>query len=183
MPGNGKEYDLSKVEALKSSVLSGKKVVFLGSSVTYGAASQGISFADYLERSTGCSAVKEAVSGTTLVEEGADSYIKRLKALDADEVDLFICQLSTNDASQKKAIGKVSSSENMEEFDTHTVAGAIEYIIAFAREKWDCPVMFNQISDERRALYMADDIHPTKAGYMEWWLPYMQQEIESFEEE
>ncbi|MCD7750134.1 MAG: hypothetical protein LUI10_00055 [Lachnospiraceae bacterium] len=41
-----------------------------------------VSFADYLEAKYGCVSVKEAVSGTTLVESGADSYISRLKILD-----------------------------------------------------------------------------------------------------
>ena len=30
---------------------------------------------------------------------------------------------------------------------------------------------FNSISEEQRKLYMADNIHPTKAGYLEWWTP------------
>ena len=27
-----------------------------------------------------------------------------------------------------------------------------------------------EIMEEQRKLYMLDDIHPTKAGYWEWWL-------------
>lgn len=37
---------------------------------------------------------------------------------------------------------------------------------------------FNNISKETRKLYMADDIHPTKAGYLEWLLPRIESEIE-----
>lgn len=33
---------------------------------------------------------------------------------------------------------------------------------------------FNALTEERRALYMADGIHPTQAGYLEWWTPYME---------
>ena len=29
----------------------------------------------------------------------------------------------------------------------------------------------NDLSPEQRARYMADAIHPTRAGYEEWWLP------------
>lgn len=218
LPGNGEEYALEQVTAKTDSILNGKTVVFLGSSVTYGAASQGISFADYLEKQDGCTAVKEAVSGTTLVDEGVDSYIERLNALDLEKADLLICQLSTNDATQEKALGKISESRNIDGFDTHTVAGAIEYIIAYAKNKWDCPVLFytnpkydsaeyekmvkllpeiqekweigvidmwnnesfNELSEEQYHLYMADSIHPTKAGYLEWWLPYMESEIEAY---
>ena len=30
---------------------------------------------------------------------------------------------------------------------------------------------FNALSPEERALYMNDAIHPTRAGYLRWWLP------------
>lgn len=218
LEGNSKEYDLDKTEEKTESPLRGKKIVFLGSSVTYGASSQGISFVDYLGKQNGSNVVKEAVSGTTLVEEGKNSYITRLRDIEDKQADLFVCQLSTNDATQKKPLGTVSASTNSGDFDTHTVAGAIEYIIAYAKEKWDCPVMFytnpkydskvygemvallkeiqqkwdigvidmwndeafQKISEEEHKLYMADSIHPTKAGYLKWWLPYMENEIEKY---
>ena len=43
-----------------------KTIIFLGSSVTYGAASGGVSFADVICRNYGYNMIKEAVSGTTL---------------------------------------------------------------------------------------------------------------------
>ncbi len=36
---------------------------------------------------------------------------------------------------------------------------------------------FNDITNEQHELYMADKIHPTKAGYLEWWTPKMEQYI------
>lgn len=33
---------------------------------------------------------------------------------------------------------------------------------------------FNGITAEQRALYMADGIHPTQAGYLEWWTPVIE---------
>ncbi len=119
-----------------------KTIIFLGSSVTYGAASGGVSFADVICKKGGYNMIKEAVSGTTLVDEGPDSYIARLKQIDADQVDLFICQLSTNDATQKKPLGHISTALDAQSYDTQTVAGAIEYIISYAGEKWHCPVLF-----------------------------------------
>lgn len=84
-----------------SKILAGK-IIFLGSSVTYGAASQGVSFVDFLTSHDQCVVYKEAVSGTTLVDDGPDSYISRMKKLQVSKADLFVCQLSTNDATQKK---------------------------------------------------------------------------------
>lgn len=193
--------------------LAGRHILFLGSSVTYGFASGGVSFADYIARRNGCTITKEAVSGTTLVDEDSSSYISRLKGMDRQQnADLFVCQLSTNDASKQKPLGQVSASRNKADFDTWTVAGAIEYIIAYVRETWCCPVLFytnprfespayaqmvallhkaaekwdiglidmwsdsafGAISPRQREKHMADPIHPTASGYLEWWTPYME---------
>lgn len=216
LPGNGAQYAVENQNTIENSPLAGKRIIFLGSSVTYGAASQGASFADYIARRNGCEAIKEAVSGTTLMDNGGDSYVSRLKRLNAaGGIDLFVCQLSTNDASRKMPVGTVSDSFSIEDFDTKTTAGAIEYIIAFAKENYYCPIVFytspkyesenyrkmveilkeietkwniviidmwndeefNNIRKEQRDLYMADSIHPTKAGYIEWWTPYFEKTL------
>ncbi len=136
LPGKGK---LPK----QDSTLEGKHIIFLGSSVTKGMAAQGRSFVDMLADSYGVKAYKEAVSGTTLVESGSKSYIARLQAIDPKApCDLFVCQLSTNDATKKKTLGTVTEGKNKSDFDTKTVCGAIEYIIAYVKETWNCPVVF-----------------------------------------
>lgn len=123
--------------------LNNKLILFLGSSVTYGAASQGVSFADFLAQRDGCRIIKEAVSGTTLADIGEESYVSRLKQLTVnDKVDLFVCQLSTNDASLNLPLGMISDSFSMKDFDTRTITGAMEYIIAYAKETYDCPIAF-----------------------------------------
>ena len=53
-------------------MLERKKIIFLGSSVTYGAAAMGKSFIEDLEEKDGIVAVKEAVSGTLLVDEDVE---------------------------------------------------------------------------------------------------------------
>ena len=213
LPGNARKYGMKKVMPVENSPLNGKRIAFLGSSVTYGASSRGVSFADYISVRNNCGIIKEAVSGTTLVDNGQSSYISRLRKMDKNiVVDLFVCQLSTNDATQNKPLGNLSESMDLEDFDTSTVAGVIEYIIAYAKQTWDCPVLFytnpkydsgqykamvellqqiagkwgitvidlwndaefNVLTGEQRALYMADGIHPTQAGYLEWWTPYIE---------
>lgn len=140
--GNADKYSVKRSEMYNNN-LKGKTIIFLGSSVTYGFASKGESFADYLEKQDGIVSVKEAVSGTTLVDDKKNSYVSRLKEIDKDiNADAFICQLSTNDATQDKPLGEVSEGFEIDTFDTHTVTGAMEYIIAYAKEAWDCPVVF-----------------------------------------
>ena len=56
-------------------------MLFLGSSVTYGACSGGYSFVEALAERTGLIPVKEAVSGTTLADVDDASYIARMLRL------------------------------------------------------------------------------------------------------
>ena len=210
----------------ESDVLKGKTVVFLGSSVTYGAAAEGQSFVELFEKLHGVKAVKEAKSGTTLADENSilatiafgngDSYVKRLKELDPSmHVDCLVCQLSTNDASLKKPLGEISEGNELKDFDAKTVTGAMEYIIRYTRDTWNCPVVFytgsyyeseayaamvnrlyelkdkwnigvidlytdqafNDVDQASYDFWMFDEIHPTKAGYIEWWMPKMEKDL------
>jgi|GEM_PF-956063 len=128
------------------SSLEGKTFYFLGSSVTYGSASGGKSMADFIAERNNCTVVKEAVSGTTLVTSNDNSYVYRLvNGTNFDKnaaVDHLIVQLSTNDATNNKPLGTISDSYNLEDFDTTTIIGAMEYIICYAKTTWDCEVSF-----------------------------------------
>ena len=217
LPGNAPEYGMNGVEPLAESPLAGKKLLFLGSSVTYGAASLREGIPEYFAARLGCEVTKEAVSGTTLVDNGDSSYVQRLlKNVDpSTPYSLVVCQLSTNDATKKLPLGQIGQGTEKDSFDTATVTGAMEYIIAYAKETWGCPVIFytnarydsaeyaamvsrlfelqdkwgvgvldlwtddafNSISDADRALYMNDSIHPTKAGYRDWWCPVMEKQL------
>lgn len=219
--GNDAEYNLENVKTLDNSPLLGKKFIFLGSSVTLGMASGEISFVEYLEKRNGIVVIaKDAVSGTTLVKTGNNSYIERMEKnlAAATKPDLFMCQLSTNDANLNLPLGRVSNSVQKWDFDIMKVCGALEYIIAWAKETWNCPVVFytnprfsgkaygamvdallqleqkwgigvidlwndkvfNAIDDAHRKLYMADAIHPLKAGYLQWWTPRMEKYLCEF---
>ena len=128
--------------------LAGKKILWLGSSVTYGSANNGKSMVEYIAERNGCTCTKSAVSGTTLVNNDNNSYVGRLNSMINSKIskfkkcDYFIIQLSTNDATQNKPLGKISDSKNKEDFDLMTITGAMEYIIAAVKERWGCPVAF-----------------------------------------
>lgn len=219
--GNGDEYDVSALKPVSDSPLDGKTFFWLGSSVTFGAESKQQSIADFFGRKYGVNTIKEAVSGTSLATYRDKSYVERLdKAIEngaAPSVDAFICQLSTNDTKFTDQRGMILPDvvTDPAAFDTATAAGAIEYIIARAKETWDCPVYFYtnpptgdaayaslvellgqaaekwgvtvidlygdaaflDITEDERALYMADSIHPTKAGYSVWWLPKFEEAL------
>ena len=123
-------------------MLKGKTIIFLGSSVTYGSAAGGRSFVELLCERDGVIPVKEAVSGTTLADIRSDSYVSRMKNVSKNvKADAFVCQLSTNDAALGLPVGEIQI-DGSEDFDTLTVAGAIEYIIRYAKKTWNCPVVF-----------------------------------------
>lgn len=152
--GNADEYSIENTPENADSPLNGKTYFFLGSSVTRGERSEGESMADFVAKRNGCQCIKEAVSGTTLMDNGETSYVQRLDAYlasgdRAEYLDAFICQLSTNDIKYPDSFGTVTDAEqrSVEDFDRTTTSGAMEYIIVKARETWDCPVVFYTNSD------------------------------------
>ena len=215
LPGNDPKYSVESLSRMENSPLAGENVLFLGSSVTYGAASLREGIPEYFGMRLGCKVTKEAVSGTTLVDNGKSSYVQRLlNNVDASvPYKLVVCQLSTNDATKKLPLGEIKGEGG--NYDTSTVTGAMEFIISYAKKTWNCPVVFytgsryesaeyqamvdrlfelqktwgigvldlwtddafNAISDADRALYMNDPIHPTKAGYRDWWCPEMEKQL------
>lgn len=148
---NDSKYNPSFCESSKNA-LTGKTIYWLGSSVTLGMKSENFSMADYISARDGAICVKEAVSGTTLIDEeyrGKASYTVRMKdgAFDTScKIDAFICQISTNDAKKENVSkwGKITG-ENVKDitsFDVKTTLGAIEYVIAYVESVWDCPIYF-----------------------------------------
>ncbi len=107
--------------------------------------------------------VKEALSGTTLVDQDASSYIQRMinKLDKGAHVDHFFCQLSTNDSGQNKPLGTLGDSKDIHDFDTHTIIGAIEYIIAYAKQTWGCAVSFYT-----NPYYYSEEYHSDLYGKM-----------------
>lgn len=219
--GNDEQYSVANMQYVPGSALEGKTFYWLGSSVTYGASACKESMADFLAKKHGAVCIKEAVSGTTLADVKEDSYVQRfnnylLSDACVDHVDACICQLSTNDRNTPESFGTVSGEQvrEPEDFDCSTTFGAMEYIIARAKEVWGCPVLFyvnppldenyeilvngleqiaqkwgiqivdmyhdtefNNLTEEQRFLYMADTVHPTRAGYRDWWLPKFEEAL------
>ncbi|KRN21086.1 SGNH/GDSL hydrolase family protein [Lacticaseibacillus camelliae] len=140
--GNLPNYAPSAATLNPASPLYGKHIVFLGSSITYGAGAFGKSFVDDLAASDGLIADKLAISGTTLAGPEAKSYISRLHNFQPETTpDAFVCQLSTNDGRAGKPVGTVTK-PGTTAFDTTTTIGAMEAIITEVNHDWHCPIMF-----------------------------------------
>ena len=173
--GNNSRYDPEGSKELVpapgdgDNALTGRGIFFLGSSITYGSATDGISFADYIEARNGAIVKKEAVSGTTMATQPGrtDTYVYRLTDNWADsnfEPAIFASQLSLNDSFLRNDIplgelpdldfNKIADPEQKADYITelynkaNTVGGAIGYITAFAYAKWpDCQVVFFTVRD------------------------------------
>ena len=151
--GNDSAYDQKLVAPIEDSPLKGKVIYWLGSSVTYGSGSNGQSMARFMSATDGVTSVVESVSGTTLAtsqESGENSYVSRMlngeKFSKDDKVDLFVCQISTNDCKQANlaAMGELTADDviELEQFDLATAAGSIEYLIRYVHDTWGCPIYF-----------------------------------------
>ena len=142
----GYDYTVAEAEeADPSDPLSGLNIIWVGSSVTYGAHSAGhYSMVDAIaDRHAATVCEKYAISATTLVNASEDSYVARLKLIPKDRTpDLVVVQLSTNDATTGKPFGEISDGFELADLDDTTIAGAIETIIAYARDTFGCPVVF-----------------------------------------
>ncbi len=225
-PGNASQYDVHNLAPHADSPLAGKTILFLGSSVTEGAAAKGQSFVELFAALDGVNAFKEAKSGTTLADSvsmlallafgNGQSYVQRIQNVDPSAtIDCVVCQLSTNDASLNRPLGEIAEGREFSDFDSKTVTGAMERIIRYSQQTWGCPVVFytgsyyksdaytamvqrlfdlqdkwdigvidlytdetfNAIDRETYDFYMYDEIHPTEAGYLEWWFPKMESDL------
>lgn len=123
---------------------TGWRIAFLGSSVTYGHMTGDVSFVEKVSALLPCEADKEAVSGTTLCDDGPSSYVERMEHhfLLTEHIDHFVVQLSTNDISKRMPMGRISSSFEISAFDRKTVIGSMEYIIAYIRKHFHCGITF-----------------------------------------
>lgn len=184
LPGNAPEYSLDSLVTLKKSPLQGKTIFWLGSSITFGLTAHGEATADMLAKHNGAVCYKEAASGTTIAnipatEEmaailtqiiGADpskedlSFTARIHDLPLDvKPDLFVLQLSTNDSRlPAESIGAIGKGFDTADFDLATTLGGMEYIMAYVRNNWHCPVLIYTspfLSDDQQYKAMLDNAY------------------------
>lgn len=179
--------------------LAGKKIFFLGSSVTrgHGGNTDGVSFADDIAALTGANCVKEAVSGTTLIDNGAQSYISRFKNFDFSlQPCALVLQLSTNDfnmgysnAQITQAVLKIVEMTKNADADcklyvyTCPLKDNLSYYLRYAQAVeqlqglkgeygFEIIDLFNaDFIDPDGAYLQSDGLHPTREGYASLFVP------------
>ena len=92
------------------------------------------------ENHSAVTSYKYAISGTMLTNTSDSSYVERMKEIDPDmDIDAFVVQLSTNDATNGMPLGEISDND---EYDDTTIVGAMETIISYVKDTWNCPIVF-----------------------------------------
>ncbi len=147
---NSEIYSPENLESGQSP-LSGKTFAALGSSITYGFGSKETAFVEMIAKTDSCTFIKQAISGMTLAYDPQrpethpeGSYVRQLldRIDPAMKIDGFVVQLSTNDAQKGIEKGVITGSFNSQDQDPSTITGAMEFILAYIRETWNCPVVF-----------------------------------------
>lgn len=156
--------------AIESSLI-GKSGLFLGDSIAYGAGdSLRLSWGGRL-RAYGLDSETVAVSGWALTPKetsGREAIVTQLENAKKSAYDFVILEGGVNDilinrdTDKSIAMGKMTASDNFTEFDTTTVAGALEDLIAKTKAKFpeakvgyiiNC--RFANIDDETYAEYVS----------------------------
>jgi lysophospholipase L1-like esterase len=115
--------------------LYGKKIAYLGSSITRGNQTNGKSFVEVIAGMVGNTYLKEAQDGTALADRD-NSYVRRLENFDlaVSKPDILVVQFSTNDFAQGATLGTLAAGKDINAIDKTTTVGAIEYIAARTAE-------------------------------------------------
>lgn len=143
--------DISKVSSTVQTGLAGKKVAFIGDSMTYGTAGGGVTtnnvyhkvFADLM----GCTNINLGANGSTIASgTGRSTFASRATQANLADVDMVVIFGGTNDFTyDKKAIGPLFIEESIESkehigdkrlvapTDTETFAGALHNLIVTVR--------------------------------------------------
>ena len=134
--GDGNTFDLLEkrnadgyIEYIRD-VFTDKRALFLGDSICAANCESGKSYRSWcgrIESSTGMRCVNRGVSGASIsVARGTNRVINQYTAVKDRAFDFIIMHGGVNDAWESAAVGTVSNSYELEDFNTKTYAGGLE---------------------------------------------------------
>lgn len=114
--------------------LYGKKVLWNGDSICYGAGNGGVSYCDMIANTYNMNSTKYAVSGRCIAkEDGETSILETISSMD-NTADYVIFEGGWNDM-WRVALGTISEGYN-DTLDEYTWSGALESLIKQSKIKW-----------------------------------------------
>ncbi len=113
-----------------------KTALFLGDSISYGAADAGRSWAWRMSNSLGFKADNQSVNGWAISTSRQLRIINELKGVKYNSYDYVIMEGGTNDAWDSCQVGVVSDSYDPKDFDITTFAGGLEELFYNAYQRF-----------------------------------------------
>ncbi len=113
-----------------------KTALFLGDSISYGAADAGRSWAWRMSNSLGFKADNQSVNGWAISTSRQSRIINELKGVKYNTYDYVIMEGGTNDAWDSAQVGVVSNSYDPKDFDITTFAGGLEELFYNAYQRF-----------------------------------------------
>ena len=206
-PGNNTRYCLDGTAQIEHSPLAGLHGAFLGSSVTYGAMSLHESFADFLCRMNGTTlstrhknSYIERMEKNLSPDEKFDFFVCQLSTNDAAKKvplgeiakgkDRAAFDTETVTGAIEYILSYVKDTWGCPvifytgpRFDSPAYEAMVERLREL-KNKWDFeivdlwdPKVAGKVTDSEYSLYMADPVHPTRAGYKVWWMPVFEKKL------
>ena len=113
-----------------------KTALFLGDSISYGAADAGRAWAWRMSNSLGFRADNQSVNGWAISTSRQSRIINELKGVKYNTYDYVIMEGGTNDAWDKCTVGTVADSYDPKDFDITTFAGGLEELFYNAYQRF-----------------------------------------------
>ena len=113
-----------------------KTALFLGDSISYGAADAGRAWAWRMSNSLGFTADNQSVNGWAISTSRQNRIINELKGVKYNSYDYVIMEGGTNDAWDQCTVGTVSDSYDPKDFDITTFAGGLEELFYNAYQRF-----------------------------------------------
>lgn len=180
---NLKINGIPALDTVKNTSLSDKSALFVGDSISVGAADVAMAYAwgGRIGIKYGMNWINDSHGGANLAEykDGhAKTIVEQIKLFGDRNFDYVIIQGGVNDVMNKMPLGTYGTSYDINSFDDTTFTGALETAFAYASEKWpNAHIGYIVTFQNRRADGSKENTDPyytaARAICQKWNVPYL----------
>ena len=127
------------VEIVETVSTEGKSAIFFGDSVAYGYSTNGNGFGYYINTTANFSRFTNAARNTATINtstQGNNNIIEQMKNNKNNQYDFVIIEGGYGDLRDTPPLGNLTDGYNINEYNTTTFAGAVEYSLYLATTYW-----------------------------------------------
>ena len=138
---NIKINGIDAIPTVTDTALSGKKALFVGDSISVGAADTAMAYGwgGRIGRKYGMDWINYSHGGACVAERPDGDYrtiVEQIQQFGDNDFDYVIIEGGVNDSLRNLDVGEISLSYNIEDFDLNTFAGSLETAFAYVTNKW-----------------------------------------------